>query len=171
MSGGIFKGSGRIISPASIKKEFVKSSGSDNLLVNGSSTPVVFELSSGAKDATIEYIEFVLVANSIQLGQERFGGRNDALSNGIKVEVISGGITGVVYNIKTNDDLVHFASPSKLDFVIANRDMIRSCFVIDRKIALQKNSSDILRVTVRDNLSSNTADYLKCGVCIIEEEL
>jgi len=151
--------------PASIKNDFVKDGTSNSsLLVNGSSTPVIFTYDADSTyDISLQELKFVMASNSITFGSNYFGATSGPLPNGLLVEVISNGNTGTVYNLTQNECFVHLASPGGYQWVVSSKDMMSSAWLIGGGLKLIHGTADKIRVTVRDNLSS-VGVYFKCCV-------
>jgi hypothetical protein len=150
--------------PSSIKNDFVKASGSDSLLTNGSVTPVVFTYAADAiKDISLQELKFVLSANGITFGTNYFGSVAGPLTNGLLVEVIAGGNTGTVYNLLQNESFVNFASPGGFEWVVSSKDLMASTWLVGGGLKLVHGTSDVVRVTVRDDLHA-AGIYFKCFV-------
>jgi len=148
----------------SIKNEFVLNGSSSDLLVDGSTTPVVFEYTSDTTHAiALQEIRFTIAANSITFGTDYFGSRAGPLTSGLLVEVLVESGTIVLYNLVQNESFVNFSSPGGFEWVVSSKDMMTSNYVIGGGLALRPNTTDKVRVTVRDNLSS-AGIYFKCFV-------
>lgn len=139
----------------SIKNEFVLNTGSSDLLVDGSTTPVAFEYSSDpTHDIALQEIRFTMAANSITFGTDYFGSKAGPLTTGTLVEVVVASGTVTLYNLKQNEDFVNFSSPGGFEWVVSSKDMMTSDYVIGGGLVLRANSTDKVRVTVRDNLTA-----------------
>lgn len=151
-------------SSRSIKNDFAKNGTASSLLVNGSVTPVVFEYAADATyDVSLQEMKFTLVANSITFGSDYFGGVAGPLTNGLLVEVITGGITVVLYTLTVNEGFVNFASPGGFEWVVSSKDLMSSTYLIGGGLKLTHGAVDKVRVTVRDNISA-AGVYFKCFV-------
>jgi len=149
---------------SSIKNDFVKSGGNDDLLVDGGVTPVVFEyLADATYDISLQEIKFTLVANSITFGSGYFGSLVGGLTNGLYVEVISNGVTIEVYNVLTNEGFVNYASPGGFEWIVSSKDLLASNYVIGGGLRLHAESGDKVVVTVRDDIDA-AGVYFKCFV-------
>jgi hypothetical protein len=149
--------------PESIKNAFIKNGTNDSLLVNGSVTPVVFSYNADAtRDISIQELKFVMGANGITFGTDKFGVIN-ALTNGLLIELVSDGNTGTVAVLNINECFVHLASPGGFIWVVSSKDMMASAYTIGGSLRLKAGTNDMVKVTVRDNLSS-AATYFKCCV-------
>lgn len=149
---------------ASIRNAFVLSGGSDDLRVDGNGTPVVFSYAADAgQDISLQEIKFVMASNSITFGSNAFGATAGPLTNGLLVEIISGGTPGTIYNLKQNESFVNFASPGGFEWVISSKDMMSATYLIGGGLKLVHGTGDMVRVTVRDNITA-CGVYFKCFV-------
>jgi len=150
--------------PDSIRNAFALNGTAGSLLVNGSSTPVVFSYDADSTyDVSLQEIKFVVVANSVTFGSSSFGAAAGPLTNGLLVEIIAGGVTGTIDNLLQNESFVNFASPGGFEWVISSKDMMASTYTIGGGLKLIHGTADKVRITVRDNLSA-AGVYLKCFV-------
>lgn len=148
----------------SIKNEFALNGSSSDLLVDGSTTPVVFEyLADSTNDISLQEMRFTAAANSITFGSDAFIGTAGPLTNGLLVEVLVESGTVTLYNLVQNESFVNFSSPGGFDWVVSSKDMMTSNYVIGGGLSLRAGTTDKVRVTVRDDLSS-AGVYLRCFV-------
>lgn len=148
----------------SIKNEFALNGTNSSLLVDGSTTPVVFEYASDpTHDVSIQEIKFTLAANSITFGTDYFGSRSGPLPNGLLLEALVESGTITLYNFMQNESFVNFASPGGFLWVVSSKDMMTSDYLIGGGLVLRAGSTDKIRVTVRDDLSS-AGIYFRCYV-------
>ena len=151
-------------SPASILNEFVMNGSNTSLLVDGSVTPVVYSyVADDAYDISLVEIKFTLVSNSVTFGSNYFGATSGPLPNGLLVEIISNSITGTIYNLKQNESFINFASPGGFEWVVSSKDMMSSTYLIGGGLKLYAGTGDMVRITVRDNISSASV-YFKCFI-------
>lgn len=152
-------------SAEAIANDFVKDGSSNtSLLANGSSTPVVYTYPADADhDVSLQEIKFVMASNSITFGNGYFGATSGPLTNGLLIEVVSGGDAGTIANLRQDEDFVNLASPGGFSWVVSSKDMLSSTYLVGGALKLIHGTSDMVRVTVRDNLSS-CAVYFKCFI-------
>lgn len=145
--------------------EYVKTSGgSENLLVDGSVTPVVFTYDADLTyNISLQEIRFTLVSNSITYGTGYFGATAGPLTNGVLVEIVTNGNAFTVANIKENEELINFSSVGGWSWVVSNKDVTTSALVVGGGVKLYSGSVDKVRVTVRDDIDS-AGSYMKCFV-------
>ncbi len=127
--------------------------GSIDLIVDGSGTPVVFSVSADPSvDVFVSEIRVVIISD-VQLGQDKFAA-SEALTNGILIEVDSngGGDVGLA-NIKINEDwFMFFRSGASIFHSEGSADdLIAFSYPLGR-VKLVAGSSDIVKVTIRDDL-------------------
>ena len=144
--------------------EFFKNGGSDDLKVNGSSTPVVFTVPI---DATrIIYITQIRIfggGNGIKYG--KFLSQNSALTNGLLVEWKSNDISKALPALKTTEAMKNlFTFPGASNFRIdvqAGEDQFLAVLEFAVPLPLYPTGTfspdDYVRITVRDNLTSGIA--------------
>lgn len=148
---------------------FEQSGGTDpsDLRVDGDPTPIDFELEADADDdLIINEVGFVMAANSIVSGSEKFANLT-ALTNGIELIYYNGTTELVLSTIKQNEDFMHFASPGGYGFWALNKDQIISQQYINGVVVLTAGSTEKLLVRISDDLDSGI-DYLKCRVKAIK---
>lgn len=141
--------------PVAIANDYVYNGSNHSLLVDGSVTPVEFTYPAHAtKDASLQEIFFILASNSITFGVNNFGAIAGPLPNGVLVEVTSNGNAGEVDNLFQNECFVAFASPGGFQWIVSSKDMMYSQFVIGGSLKLKAGTSDCVKITVRDDLTS-----------------
>ena len=129
--------------PTSILNDFVKNGSSPSLLVNGSSTSVVFTYPAHSTyDISLQEIKFVMASNSITFGSGYFGATSGPLTNGLLVEITAGGSTGTAYNLVQNECFVFFATPGGYNWVVSSKDMMSSAWLIGGGLKLIHGPSD-----------------------------
>jgi len=90
----------------------LKNGSSDDMTVDGSSSPAVFSLlADPTQDIFVSEIRFVLVVNDLKFNGGSFGGSNSPLTNGVKLELRSNSTTVELVNLKVNEDFLSFYSP------------------------------------------------------------
>ena len=131
-----------------------------SLSVNGSVTPVVFELTSnpdGGSDKIIDSIKFYGTDTNVKVQENTFMGSNSQLTNGILLEFIRGGVTIFSQVIKNTPQLLAFATSASDNKLIGQSggDYLEATFsLVDRNLALvlRNGENDKVRVTIRDNI-------------------
>jgi hypothetical protein len=150
--------------PSSIKNQFTLNGSNSSLLVDGSITPVVFTYDADAyQDISLQELKLILVSNSITFGSDYFGSTAGPLTNGVLIEVISNNNTGTICNLDQNECFAGLATPGGFDWVVSSKDMVYSTYIVGGALKLLAGSSDKVRVTIRDNISS-AGLFFKCFV-------
>jgi len=142
--------------------------GSFNLSVNGNS-PKVFlfnALPLGQPDILISSIKFFGNDGGIKVTVDNFLGQNSELNNGILIEFEKDGIVTFSEAITNTVELLGLFSSGAGDNKIipgSGGDYIESKFDLTAKsleLNLTNGSTDLIRVTVRDNLTNVNALYM-----------
>lgn len=135
--------------------EFLRNSGSRQMNVDGSVTPVDFTVGPGTGKKW--YIAEALIAiEDSSINFTKFGGRS-ALTNGILIKVTENGVERDIVGepIKRNAGFSFIAYDSKIS--AASTDLMTVRWKISDSgtfIRLLKSTSDIIKITVQDNLTS-----------------
>jgi hypothetical protein len=145
--------------------------GSDDMNVDGSVTPVVFEIPADAtRDIVVEALAFESFANGIKI--DKFLSINSPLTNGITIEIKSEDTVFSFLSIQnTNEFDSHFSfGPGRsyrLTFASGNDAMVAR-FAPQSPFVLMKSGSyatdDYIRVSINDDISSiNKLSFLAFG--------
>ena len=149
---------------SSLKNDYVKNGGSSNLLVDGSTTPVVFTyLADSTYDVSLQEIRFTMAANGITFGNGYFGATAGPLTNGLLVEIVSDGSTITLFNIQRDEHFINFASPGGWEWIVSNKDVMTSAYLIGGGVKLHAGTGDQVKITVRDDIDT-CALYFECFV-------
>jgi len=149
-----------------IVRAFVLNGASDDLAVDGSTTPVAFDYDADSVDDIAVYeVRFIFGAQDIIFDGVSFGPLS-ALTNGLKLDItFDNGVTFEAANVKTNEDLLMFPSPG--NSILNNtgpKDILVMGMFLGGGPILKAGTSDRVRVTVRDDLDSNSISVLKAQV-------
>jgi hypothetical protein len=153
---------------------FLKDSiGSENLLVNGSSTPVEFSVDADStQDITLNELRFVFSTDDMTFDGESFG-PNIALTNGIKIDItVNNGDYAELINIKINEDFLRFVSSAGINILLNNtgpKDICIASFNLGGNMKLVAGSGDFVKVTIRDDLTSVKLHYLTATLYGVKE--
>ena len=161
---GILGISGNVqVTPGAIGDIFIntaKNSGSADMRVNGSSTPVVFSINPVAdKDIFIEEIRFYGGGNGIQYGN--FLSKNGPLTNGISLDIKSDDIAAdYPFMIQTTEDFKNkFAFGTGANWVldlVSGTDQFRATWIFINPFPLRAIGTfgvdDFINITINDNL-------------------
>jgi len=150
---------------SSVKNDFVKTDGgSSNLLDTWAGSPVTYTYEADDDyDISLQEIRFTMASNSITFGSEYFGAVSGPLTNGLLIEAVSNGTAVTIFNIKQNEEFVLFASPGGWEWVVSNKDLMTSAYLIGGGLKLYAGTGDMVRVTVRDDIDS-AGNYFQCFV-------
>jgi hypothetical protein len=151
---------------AGLQNDFVRDSGSSpDLLVDGDPTPIEFTYDADATyDISLQEIKLVFTASLMRFGSEYFGTKINGLTNGVLIQITSGGVTGTVINLKRNEDLLSFASPGGFEWIVSSNDLVSSDFVVGGAMKLHAGTGDNVKVTIRDDIDNNVGTYFQCYV-------
>jgi len=137
-------------------RRFLTNAGSMNMAVNGSVTPVAFNMTVAANElfSVDELILCMTGTGTIAQPLTEFWDF-PLLTNGISTDLKLGTTTQTLTGIlKTNFDLIQFIGADFLGKVIGTRNVVRG--VIEFKTPLTFNGArgDFYRITIRDNLTN-----------------
>lgn len=140
---------------------FIQNIGSANLIVNGSVTPVVFTFPADAyKDIQLSELRFAITTQDFTFDGKSFGSTT-MLTNGVLVEIVAGGVTYFVANIKQNEDWLFYNSPTGVTLNNTGpKDILAMGFFLGDNLVLKAGTSDCVRITIRDNLTGGGANEL-----------
>ena len=159
------------VTPGEVSDLFIenaKSSGSANLLVDGSSTPVNFTVPSVAdKDRFVQELRFYGQGNGIKFGQFLSKSGAGGLTNGIQVTIKSDDDSLILPIYKTTEDFKNkFAFGDGSNFRIdvqSGKDEFIAIFVFNNPFPIRANGTfstdDYVEVRIRDNLTSGVAVF------------
>ena len=144
----------------------LKNGSSDDMTVDGSSSPAVFSLlADPTQDIFVSEIRFVLVVNDLKFNGGSFGGSNSPLTNGVKLELRSNSTTVELVNLKVNEDFLSFYSPGGVTIhQAASNDVLVAGLYLGGAARIVAGSGDFLKVTIRDNLGGTAYNYFTATV-------
>ena len=146
--------------PAALELDFCKNGGSENMLVDGSVTPVEFSFSpSAGGKLSLQSLLIVFTADDFSFDGGSFG-PNAKLTNGILVDITIAAVNTPIFNIKQNEDFLRV--PGRLPLVnnTGPKDVLGVSFSFGGVIQLDQAAGDKISVRVRDNLTSIKLKYL-----------
>lgn len=148
--------------PTLIVARKLTNDGYSNLLVDGSSSPITFKYTADStKDIRLSELRLVLVACSLDFVGSRFGDI-PTLTNGVKIEVMSGGVLTTLATLNLNEDFLLFHSTNSLVINESGpKDLISVGYLIGGSIVLQAGSSDYLGIVIQDNLTASSFAYFQ----------
>lgn len=144
-------------------QEHAENAGSKSLAVNGATTPVMFNvLADPTKDKFIDVCLIYFLDNGIKV--QNFLGLNSPLTNGVTISIQSEGtIVALLPILKTVDINNHFATEAMQLIFSAGGDYAAGRFKPSTPFVLKAGSSDYVRVTINDNLSSVSEGEFVCN--------
>jgi len=154
------------ITPAPISDLFIENaldSGSADLRVDGSSTPVDFKINAiTTKDILIDRISFYGGGNNVQYGQFLSkSSPSGGLANGIELTIKSDRNTKVFPLIKRTEDFKNKFASTASDFSIdiqPGKDQFLAMLIFKNPFLLKKASTDFVQVKIQDDLDSGLAE-------------
>lgn len=150
--------------PEGLVLQFVEDTGSEDMLVDGSGTPVVFERGPTDTDEiwSLRELMFVFTADDFEFDGESFGSLS-ALTNGIKIEVVKDSVATEIFRIHQNEDFLRV--PGRLPLVnnTGPKDVLGSVLSFDG-LVLSEPTGDFVRITIQDDLDNTKLKYLTATV-------
>lgn len=146
--------------PGDLKIEFLKNVSAYSMLVDGSTTPVVFSFGPDAGTVlTLQSLLVVFTSDDFSFDGASFG-PNTLLTNGILVETYIDTVATEIFNIKQNEDFLRVPGRIPLVNNTGPKDVLGVSFDFGGLIRLTQADGDLLRVTIRDDLTSVKLKYL-----------
>lgn len=138
----------------------VGGSGSSNMAVNGSGTPVVFSKAANA-NADFQIMTMCLIAEfsgAVGIGNKFIADAVGTLTNGVLVEAQINGEAYTIGNLKRSRDLIEIGTPEGgFNIIAGTTSLFQLFFYVPPEMIMAKTGSfspdDYVRATVRDNLS------------------
>ena len=146
------------LNPAISVIEFLKYSSNENMLVDGT-TPKIFSYSPA--EGVIVAVNEILLVFSVEnfvLDGESFGSIAK-LTNGIKIESNVSSTIVELFNIKQNEDFFRIPGRAPILNNMGAKEMVYASFLFSGLVRLTGTSDD-MRITIRDDLTSNLFKYL-----------
>jgi hypothetical protein len=146
--------------PAAFVLEFLENGGSNNMLVDGSVTPVTFSKGPTVANEQWSLREVLLTftADDFSFDGVSFG-PNSALANGFVLEVVKDAITTPVFTVLQNEDFLRVPGRTPLINNTGPKDVLGASLSFDGLI-LNQSVGDQVQIRVRDNLTSVKLKYL-----------
>lgn len=135
----------------------VKHANSANLAVNGSLTPVVFEMTPPPDhDIHITHLSFLFEGTTMAFGDRFILNTLAALTNGLLLEIKTLDLTTTWQTMKRTRDLIEISETFSL--ITGTPNFLRVHVHLPQELRLARDGTyaqpDFLRLTVRDNLTS-----------------
>lgn len=147
--------------PSNLVIDFFEDGGSSHdFLVDGSGTSVVFTFGpSGSEVWSLQEALVVFTSDDFEFDGASFG-PNTLLTNGILIELVQDASVVELFNIRQNEDFLR--TPGRLPLVnnTGPKDVLSSTLSFGGLIKLDAATSDVIRATVRDDLTSVKLKYL-----------
>ncbi len=142
-------------------------SGSPNMIVDGSVTPVKFEFNADATDdIRISSLRLVFSASSFVFDGSSFGKGGGPLATGVTIDIVAnnGGFTSQLAIVVVNEDFLRL-----LDFDISQAgttDVLASALQFGGDVELKAGTADEISVTINDNLTlgARGIDYFQTNL-------
>jgi len=136
----------------------VDGGGSEDLIVNGSVTPVEFTFGADPDDDTfLRELRVIMTCGGIGFDGDSFG-KGAALANGLLVEVtVNDGAFYDLINVQINEDMLRFATSQGINLFSefsAATDVLVASYQFSGREKLVAGSADEVKITVRDNYTN-----------------
>lgn len=147
--------------PTALVLDFLeKSGGGESLRVDGSTTPVDFELGPTVADEVWSIRELLLTFTADDFSFDGLSfGPNSAMTNGISVKIVKNAVATEVFLIKQNEDFLRVPGRTPLVNNTGPKDVLGAAIAF-QGLVLNQATSDVVRVTVNDDLTSVKLKYL-----------
>lgn len=146
------------IPPARVVRQDLLNGSNENMVVNGSGTPVPFSFPADATDDIyVTKLVMMISTDSIQTNYSYFI-QKPGLTNGCLLEIRSNSVTYELANFKITED---FFKLPEIPFVEAG--LAKAVMVVSYplpQLALVGGSADFVKMTIRDELDD---DHIKYG--------
>jgi hypothetical protein len=136
------------------------SGGSEDLITNGSVTPVEFTFDADDADGYDIYlreIRMIMSCGGISFDGDSFG-KGSALTNGLLLEVtVNDGAFYEVINVQINEDVLRFATSQGINLFsefASENDVLVASYQFSGREKLVAGSDDNVKITVRDNYTN-----------------
>jgi hypothetical protein len=143
---------------ANIFADYAQNTGSSAMNVNGATTNVFFAVKATTKTIHVTQVKLLMSDNSTGVGSSKFGALAE-LTNGVKLQVLSGSTVIDIATLTINEHFLEANGGFALDQSGA-ADVIGATYTLAQDLVA--NSTDQIRVVIRDNLTS--LEYFKCRV-------
>lgn len=146
--------------PSALVLNFLENGGSENMLVDGSITPVAFTSGPTTTDEVWSVRELLLTfsADDFTFDGVSFG-PNSALIDGFAVEVIKDSVTTEVFRVYQNEDFLRLPGRTPLVNNTGPKDILGAALSFQGMV-LNQATSDVLQIRINDDLTSTKFKYL-----------
>ena len=147
--------------PSDLVIEFLETTGpSEDMLVNGSGTPVVYTFGPTGSDIwSLQDVLIVFTADDFEFDGTSFG-PNASLANGVLIELVQNSVVTQLFTIRQNEDFLRV--PGRLPLVnnTGPKDVLSAALSFGGLVKLDGSLGDNVRATIRDNLTGVKLKYL-----------
>jgi len=153
------------VAPENIIREFLLDGSSENMVVDGSGTPVEFSFDADpTDDVRIYEVRFVITTDDISWNNDFFF-QKETLPNGCLFEVKQGVTTTVLGNFTKSEGFLNFPSVGG-GIVLIQPAGVHDVLVVSWPLPnflLTGGSSDFIKMTIRDVINDDHIKYTFTG--------
>jgi hypothetical protein len=140
--------------PSAFVLEYAKNGGSENLRVDGSVTPVHFDIGPTVTDEIWSIRELLLTFTADDFNFDGLSfGPNAALTNGTEIKIVKDSVETTVFVVKQNEDFLRVPGRTPLVNNTGPKDVLGAALSF-QGLVLNQTDGDKVRLTVNDNLTS-----------------
>lgn len=154
--------------PGALVLEFCKNGGSENLLVDGSVTPVNFDIGPTTTDEVWSLREILLTfaADDFSFDGDSFGPISK-MTNGLDIEIVKNSVTTSVFMVYQNEDFLRVPGRTPLVNNTGPKDILGAAIAF-QGLVLEQATGDVVRVKVQDDLTSVKLQYFTATVFAVK---
>jgi hypothetical protein len=154
--------------PEAFVLEYAVDSGdSSDMLVDGSTTPVDFEIGPAVGEIwSIRELLLTFTADDFSFDGVSFGPLS-ALTNGIPIKIIKDSVETTVFTVVQNEDFLRVPGRTPLVNNTGPKDVLGAALAFQGLI-LDSATGDIVRLTVQDNLTSVKLKFLSATLFAVK---
>jgi hypothetical protein len=146
--------------PAAFILKYAVNGTSPSMLVDGSVTPVDFDIGPTVSNEIWSIRELLLIFTADDFSFDGLSfGPNAAMTNGFLISIIKDSVTTEVFVVKQNEDFLRVPGRTPLVNNTGPKDVLGAALSF-QGLVLNQADGDVLRVRVRDNLTSVKLKYL-----------
>lgn len=146
--------------PSAFVLEFLLNGSSDDMLVDGSVTPVSFEKGPTVTNEvwSIRELLMTFTADDFEFDGASFGSLS-ALTNGILVNIVKASVSTNVFTVVQNEDFLRVPGRTPLVNNTGPKDVLGAALSF-QGLVLNQADGDVVRMIIQDNLTSVKLKYL-----------
>jgi len=136
---------------------FLSSGGSSDLVVDGSSSPVTFSFAADPiDDIQLSNLRLVFVPSKLKLNGNTFGKGGGSLSTGVSIDITAnnGTFARQLMQLTINEDFFRLLDVQGG----GQKDIVAGTIPFGGNVLLKGGSSDVLSVTIHDDLSAGNRE-------------